>query len=187
MTALDLLAQWRGGDEAAARELFDRYSKRLTALAEQHLSAKLGKRLDGEDIVQSVFRTFFQRSADGQWRVEATSDLWQLLVTITLAKVRSQARRHGAARRDVSAEASHVHDWLGEAVSAGPSPEDAMLLVDQMQAVLQGLPETYSEILTQRLEGRSRGEIAATLGISRQTVYRALDLLRDRLEQLNAE
>lgn len=186
-TAIELLAHWRDGDEAAARVLFDRFSQRLTALAEQHISAKLGKRLDGEDIVQSVFRTFFQRSADGQWHVETSGELWQLLVTITLAKVRSQARRHGAARRDVTAEASPIGDWLGEAIAAGPQPEDAMILVEQMEAILQGLPATYSDILAQRLEGRSRTEIAGRLGISRHTVYRALDLLRERLEQLQSE
>lgn len=186
-TAIELLAHWRNGDEAAAHALFDRYSQRLTALAEQHISAKLGKRLDGEDIIQSVFRTFFQRSADGQWHVETAGDLWQLLVTITLAKVRSQARKHGAARRDMTAEADQIGDWLGEAIAAGPGPVEALILVEQMEAILDGLPATYSEILTQRLEGRSRGEIAGALGISRHTVYRALDLLRERLEQLQSE
>ncbi|MFQ5730322.1 MAG: hypothetical protein ACE5KM_00045 [Planctomycetaceae bacterium] len=37
-----LMKDRQDGDERAAREIFDRYSRRLTALAEKHLSAKRG-------------------------------------------------------------------------------------------------------------------------------------------------
>lgn len=97
-TVIEMLARWQEGDDAATRYLFERYSQRLIRLAEKHLSDKVTPRVDGEDIVQSVFRTFFRRSAQGEWTVDAAVDLWQLLVSITLAKVRSQARRHTAAR-----------------------------------------------------------------------------------------
>ena len=64
------LQRWRSGDAQAAEQLFTRYARRLTGLAEQHLSRKLAGRLDGEDVVQSVFRTFFRRSAAGEFRIE---------------------------------------------------------------------------------------------------------------------
>lgn len=187
INVLALLKDWQAGDEGAAREIFERYSRRLTAVAQKHLSDRLAKRLDGEDIVQSVFRTFFARSARGEFQVNATGDLWQLLVTITLAKVRSQARRHTASKRDVSAEAGDERAWLSQIVSADPSPEDAAILVDSIEAALAGLPATYSEILSQRLRGETRSDIAAQLGISRQTVYRALALIRERLEAGDSE
>lgn len=183
----DLLLRLQDGNEAAAQKLFDQYSRRLTALAEKHLSDRLSQRIDGEDIVQSVFRTFFQRSQRGEFQVNSTVDLWQLLVTITLAKVRSQARRHAAGKRSIDAEAGDIEGYLSQAISAEPSPEEAVMLVDQIETVLDGLPATYAEILMRRLQGQSRGEIAAELQISRQTVYRALALLRSQLEQSDIE
>src|SRR6516162_16394 len=101
----DLVERLRDGDPQAAEEIFARYAQRLTALAEQHLSRKLAARLDGQDVVQSVFRTFFRRSAAGEFRIDSSDELWRLLVQITLQKARAKARHHTAAVRDVTAEA----------------------------------------------------------------------------------
>ena len=92
------------GDADASEQLFARYASRLARLAERHLSRELAARADGEDVVQSVFRTFFRRSARGEFHIASSARLWRLLVTITLRKVRTQARRHTAGVRDVSAE-----------------------------------------------------------------------------------
>src|SRR5256885_2097714 len=78
----------------------------LIGVAEAQLSGKLAGRLDGEDVVQSVFRTFFRRSAAGEFQVDASDQLWRLLLTITLRKVRAKARRETAEKRDAGAEAA---------------------------------------------------------------------------------
>lgn len=179
-----LLTRWRGGDEDAAQVLFDRYARRLAALAEKNLSRKLARRVDGDDIVQSVFRTFFARSARGEFRIGDSVDIWQLLVTITLAKVRSEARRHTADKRDVNAESpAGLEKWLPEAINSEPGPAEAAALVDQIESLLDGLPDDYSEILSMRLEGRSRSEIAERIGITRQTVSRVLGVMQHRLQR----
>ena len=69
----ELVQKCREGDKDAARCLFERYARQLTGLAEQHLSRKLARRMDGEDIVQSVFRTFFRRTAEGEFRIDNSS------------------------------------------------------------------------------------------------------------------
>ena len=65
-----LLDQWRAGDERAAKELFDSYVERLMALARRRISQRLASRVDPEDIVQSVFRTFFGRVKAGEFHFE---------------------------------------------------------------------------------------------------------------------
>ena len=71
-TALtDLVRRHRDGDPEAARELFAWYAQRLSHLAEQHLSHKLSGRVDGDDVVQSVFRTFFRRTARGEFQIDS--------------------------------------------------------------------------------------------------------------------
>ena len=72
--------------------------------------------------------------------------------------------------------------WLSNAVASEPGPLEAAALLDQIEQLLKGLPEAYCEMLTLRLEGNSRNEIAEKLGVSRQTVYRVLNLMQRRLE-----
>ena len=100
----ELLRRWREGDEAAAARLYGRYAQQLLRLAEQHLSRKLSGRVDGEDVVQSVFRTFFRRSAGGQFQIDSSAQIWKLLVRITVMKVRARGRYHSAQKRAVGAE-----------------------------------------------------------------------------------
>ena len=66
---------WLTGDEDAARQLFDRYAEQLVALARRRISQRLASRIDPEDIVQSVFRTFFHRAKQGQFHLEEPDDV----------------------------------------------------------------------------------------------------------------
>src|SRR5262245_2728151 len=174
------------GDAAASEQLFARYATRLARLAERHLSAEVAARADAEAIVQSVFRTFFRRHARGELRIDSSAELWRLLVTITLREVRTQARRHTAGIRDVAAEVRDSQPPLAAALSREPGPGEAALLMEEIDALLRGLPERYGEVLRLRLEGYAVAEIAARLALCRQTVYRALDLLQQRLAASSA-
>ncbi|MCA9113665.1 MAG: sigma-70 family RNA polymerase sigma factor [Planctomycetaceae bacterium] len=175
---------YTSGDDNLARELFARYGRRLAALAEKHLNQRLARRVDGEDVVQSVFRTFFRRSARGDFRIDDSVDLWNLLVQITLNKTRSEARKHTAERRDVRAEIPGEPDsHLAEQLNREPGPLEAAAFIDQIESLLEGLPEIYSDILTLRLEGYSQEEIAGRLNITQRTVRRALKMMRGRLNR----
>lgn len=175
----------RQGDPDAAGELFAYYAQRLSRLAEQHLSRKLAGRVDGDDVVQSVFRTFFRRSARGEFKIDSSAQLWRLLVKITVLKARTQGRRHTAALRNVGAEeAGADKDWLVAATAREPGPEEAAILADQIEVLLQGLPSLYSNLLELRLQGYTAKEIVSRLGVSRTTVYRALGVLQQRLREI---
>jgi RNA polymerase sigma-70 factor (ECF subfamily) len=177
----ELVQRLRGGDPLAAESLFARYAQRLTSLAEQHLSRKLASRVQGEDVVQSVFRTFFRRTAQGEFRIDSSAHIWRLLVKITLLKVRAEGRRHTAGRRDVGAEAAGGDAWLLRVVAHEPDPAEAVALVDQVEALLRGLPELFWRVLEMRLQGLTVTDIGLQLGISRRSVHRALHLLKQRL------
>jgi RNA polymerase sigma-70 factor (ECF subfamily) len=182
----ELLPQLLGGDPHAARAVFDRYSARLVRLADQHLSRKLAGRVDGEDVVQSAFRTFFRRGNEGEFRIDGSAQLWQLLVRITILKARAKARHHTAAMRDAGAERPEVLGAFDPA-SREPGPEDAVALVEQVEMLLHDLPPLYGQLLGLRLQGRTATDTADELGVSRQTVHRALNLLQDRLTAMAAD
>jgi DNA-directed RNA polymerase specialized sigma24 family protein len=63
-----------------------------------------------------------------------------------------------------------------------PGPAEAIALVeDQLEELLHGLPELHTHLLEKRLQGFSVSEIAEHTTVSRQTVYRVLELLGERL------
>ena len=182
----ELVRRWREGDQEAAARLYGRYARQLLRLAEQHLSRKLSGRMDGEDVVQSVFRTFFRRSAGGEFRIGSSDQIWKLLVKITLMKARARGRYHSAQKRAVAAEAAGLaaaDAWLPEALARDPDPAEAVAFVDQGEALMKDLPPLYGRVLELRLQGQTPTQVARGLNVSRQTVYRALNLLQERLRE----
>jgi RNA polymerase sigma-70 factor (ECF subfamily) len=169
------------GHTADVARLFDRYAQHLARLAEEHLSRKVAGRLDGEDVVQSVFRTFFRRYAQGEFRIDSSGQIWKLLAKITLLKVRAEGRFHSAKKRDVGVESPVDVPALREVLSREPGPAETVALVDQIEALVRGLPPLYADLLELRLHGCSTSEIAQELRVSRRTVQRALNLLQQRL------
>jgi RNA polymerase sigma factor (sigma-70 family) len=178
----ELVERLRQGDAEAAQQLVARYAQRLCRLAEQQLSRRVAARVGSEDVVQSVFRTFCRRCARGEFQIDSSLDLWRLLMKITLRKAQAKGRHHTRPIRDVRVEvAGGSEAWLAEAVTREPDPAEALALVDQVEALLQGLPPLYGQVLQMRLENYAVAEIAPQLGVSRQTVYRMLTLLQRRL------
>ncbi len=186
MPHAQLIQRLRQGDPQAAELLFVHYAQRLTRLAEQHLSRALAGKVDGEDIVQSVFRTFFVRCGRGEFQIDSSAQLWRLLMKITLTKARAKGRYHTAGQRDVGAEQRGGDIWLAEALAHEPGPAEAAALVDEIEALLRGFPPAYAQVLGMRLEGHAVSEIAGRVGVSRQTVYRILNLLQQRLAKSNS-
>jgi RNA polymerase sigma-70 factor (ECF subfamily) len=175
----NLLSNLFDGDPAVAQAIFNRYANRLVRLAERHLTKRLAGRMDGEDVVQSVFRTFFRRGGEGEFQFDGTAQLWQLLVRITIMKARAKARHHTAGKRDASAEQPIADNY--DPANPEPGPEEAVVLLDQIDVLLRDLPPVYAQVLGLRLQGRNVTDVADELHLSRQTIHRALNLLQERL------
>ena len=181
------MANDSGSGMSTPETVFAQYSKRLVDLAQRNLSTRLQGRVDGEDIAQSALRTFFRRSELGEFRIDATTDLWKLLVKITLTKVHNQVRHHRADKRNVTREQSPPEAGSFEqAISREPSPAEAAELVDHLEQLLDGMPDAHREIFGLIIQGYSRTEVAEKLQISRMTVHRVLDLFRAKLERLQS-
>jgi RNA polymerase sigma-70 factor (ECF subfamily) len=181
-----LLSRWQAGDEDAARELFELYVDRLVSLARQRISQRLGSRVDPEDVVQSVFRTFFKRTKDGTFTVEKPDDLWKLLARITVHKTFRQIAFHRAAKRNVDLEAAQspgAQERLLSLLDRGPTPEMANQFVDQIENFLTRLSPKDREILELRMQGYKDVEIAEKLNISDRTIRRLMERVRNYAEE----
>ena len=179
-----LLHRYRRGDDDAATELYLRYAHRLRALANAQTSPELQQRVDNEDLVQSIFRTFFRRVAGGQYDVPNGDELWKLLLVIGLNKIRSTATHHRANKRDVK---KTVSGEVLDSSASGSDQSDATglkILEMTIDDLLSELPEQYREIVNYRIAGFEVSEIAEKTQRSKRTVERILQAFRQQLGKL---
>jgi RNA polymerase sigma-70 factor (ECF subfamily) len=108
----------------------------------------LAQRVDPDDIVQSVFRTFFRRIAHGGYDVPAGGELWRLFLVIALNKIRSLATFHRAAKRDV--RLAEGGDAFDRALDTLAQPDQSALDVLRLiiDEILNSLPAVQRQMNT---------------------------------------
>jgi RNA polymerase sigma factor (sigma-70 family) len=182
-----LIDLWRQqGDQEAARKIVDHYIDRLLPLARRHLSQKLASRVDPEDIVQSVFRTFFGRLRQGKFVFAEQDDLCKLLMRITLHKTLRQVAFHTAAKRNPRQETEqgkHHHEQLMAVLDQEPTPEATITFLDQLEHLLTQLRPMERQIVELRMQGLSNEEVANQLGVYDRKVRRVLHQIRAMARQ----
>lgn len=170
-----LLVRFRSGEDDAATALYHRYAERLLRLADRSTGDDLSSRVDAEDIVQSVFRTFFRRVSDGHYLVPEGEELWKLLLVIALNKVRMLAEHHRAIKRDVG----HTRPIGDRDVPVASEASEVLRLT--IDDVLATLPEAHRQIVRFRIDGHEINDIAKKATVSRRSVERILQSFRVRL------
>ena len=165
------------------REVVERYSSELLELARRQLPAQIRSRVDPDDVVQSVYRTFFRRQQAGEFAFDETYDVWRLLATITYRKARSQITHHRRQQRDAFREASDLEADAGT-FDCTPEAEDVVVLIDLLEKALSQLPEHHHELVNLRLQGFSVAEVAEKVSVSERTVLRVLARLKKLIADL---
>jgi RNA polymerase sigma factor (sigma-70 family) len=180
----------KGGDATAAQPIWERYYRRLVALARQKLRSSSRRGADEEDVVQSAFHSFFRGLARGRFpRLNDRDNLWRLLVVITARKALDQLahehskRQGGGMIRAESRISSEKMEWdeaaIENVVGAEPSPEFAAQVAEQYQLLLDRLgDDTLRRVAVLKMEGLTNDEVAQRLDCSRRTVARKLDTIR---------
>lgn len=180
-----LMTQLQAGDAGAAEEIFHRFAGQLIALARRRLHAGVRPKVDAEDVVQSVFKSFFLRQADGRVEPANWESLWGLLVVITLRKCGRTVQYFSGLGRDVRREvASPGPDdsyAAFEAISREPTPEEAAALTETVEQVLRPLAERERQVLELRLQGYTVPEISTAVGRTEFTVEGILKKVRKHL------
>jgi RNA polymerase sigma-70 factor (ECF subfamily) len=181
-----LIDQLRAGDDDAATRVFNRFARRILGLARQQLHATLRPKLDPEDVLQSVFRSFFNRQRAGRFTIESWDSLWGILMVMTLRKCRRRIAYFKAGRRNTQRE--KPWDENGEAngdpalFTREPTPSEAAILIDIVGKLMAGLPEDDRAILTLHLQGCTIAEIKAQTGRAIRTIRRILERIRRQLQ-----
>ena len=186
----EFLARLHNQDDAAAQELFVRFAHQLIALALRHIDAGLRHKVDPEDVVQSVYKSFFVRYGAGNLDVVNWNSLWGLLTLITVRKCAERAAYHHAECRDAARGVSPREDEAApclEPFGREPTPLEAAVLSETVGQLLAGLDEEERPVLELSLQGYTTREISERLGRAERTVRLLREGVRHRLERMQRE
>jgi RNA polymerase sigma-70 factor, ECF subfamily len=208
---LDLQTARFSDNDSLAERLDHMFRERLCRLVEREMNARYRCREDAEDVVQSVFRTFFCQAASGKFEFHHQGALWNLLRKLARHKILKHIRYQQAQSRDPRHECPLLEDcpaegptdvqacMLGDAlevVLSGLEPPEPELFALQLhgysigeicELVLRGLAPPYPQVLQLRLQGESESQIASRLECGREAVRYRLRRIRERLCKLLAD
>jgi RNA polymerase sigma-70 factor (ECF subfamily) len=199
-----LMARLRSGEDAAAREVFDRFTGRLVALARGQFNQLVARKVDPEDVVQSAYKSFFVRHRAGKIEIGDWGGLWNMLTLITLRKcadradlARARARREalrdlpGSPAVRAHCEALDLDPSLPPdpellALDREPRPEEAVILAETVERLFRDVSAHERPVLELSLQGYSVEEICTQLSRAERSVRRLRERVRKRLERLQA-
>lgn len=180
-----LLRRFRHGDQNGATQLYLRYAPRLRALVRTRSYPDLNRRVDADDIVQSVFRRFFQGVSRGKYEVPDGAELWKLFLVIALNKIRAEIKDQ---RKDQRPSKASADDYLQRYLEEPKQDETAMAFLEiVVHEALNRLPAPHKVMVELRIDGYGVEEIAEKTARSRRTVERVIRKFRDRLQVLLQE
>jgi len=163
ITFKSFIRRIRAGDEHAASKLVERYGPAMRRAVRVRLrDPRLRRLVESVDICQSVFASFFFRTALGQFDIESPDQLLRLLSTIARNKVANQARRERADCRDEGRlnRAAMVEDCA----APGASPSRQIAARELLEEARSRLSADELRLFERRARGASWAEIAAELG-----------------------
>jgi DNA-directed RNA polymerase specialized sigma24 family protein len=195
VTADGSITRWIGlvkqGDDEGAERLWRAYFAPMVELARRKLGTGPRRGADEEDVALSAFKSFCLGARQGRFdQLADRSNLWPLLVSITVHKSVDLVRRETRAKRGGGAGLLEIPRAAGEAeltadalalLSREPTPEFAAQLSEELGRLTDKLNATgdgdLARIALWRMEGDSTPEIAARLGCVRRTVERKLQVI----------
>lgn len=183
------ISQLRSGDSVAAGRLFRDYASQLAGVVRRRLGWRYSRKIDPEDVVQSVFRSFVRCQRNHEVRFDNWDALWGFLSLIAMRKAGRVASHFTAARRNLAFEHSVVHLDNGdvqpraEGISREPDPLHLVMITDTIDHLMHELDARDRGIVRMALEGSSTEAIATAVGCSERTVQRVLRRLSAWLEE----
>lgn len=179
----DLVARIRAGDRSAWDALYARYRDRLLFAVRCRLGPGLRRKLESEDILQSVMLEALGEL--GAFTPEGDAGLRHFLHVLITRKIRDRADTFGAAKRagDVPLDAA-------AAAVAAPTPPTYAdgPRFEALERALARLPDDLREVvLLRKIDGLPSAEVARRLGLTDAAVRKAVSRGMARLTRLALE
>jgi RNA polymerase sigma factor (sigma-70 family) len=178
------------GDSAAANRIWQHYFERLVQSVRRRLLGQNRAISDEEDIVLSVFDSFYAAAEKGRFPdLSDRDDLWRLLLRMSARKVIDKRRHDLRQRRGGDVEICSLDDRgddenIIEAIGDEPSPEMVLMMNESVEQFFSHLGVGHlRDLAGAKLEGYSNAELAQRLQCSERTIERRLHLIREKCKQ----
>lgn len=180
----------KAGDSSAANRIWQHYFDRLVRSVRARMYGQNRAISDEEDVVLSVFDSFYNAAENGRFPdLSDRDDLWRLLLRMSARKVVDK-RRHDQRQRRGGNVKVHSLDQTGddgsviEAIGDEPSPEMVIMMEESVAEFFSHLGVGHlRELAGAKLEGYSNAELAERIGCSERTIERRLHLIREKCQQ----
>ncbi|MDG2222698.1 MAG: ECF-type sigma factor [Rubripirellula sp.] len=179
----------KAGDSVAANRIWQHYFDRLTRLVRARMYGQNRAVSDEEDIVLSVFESFYAAAENGRFPdLSDRDDLWRLLLRMSARKVVDKRRHDQRQRRGGDAKVHSLNHSGDEdvivAIGDEPSPEMVLMMQESVEEVFSHLGVgQLRELAGAKLEGYSNAELAERFGCSERTIERRMHLIREKCQQ----
>jgi len=174
-TERTIVERARSGDQRAMKQIYDCYSRYLTAVCSRFLPDGVELR----DVLQDSFVRIFGSLEKFEYRGEGSLKAWmrQIAVNEALKRIRSRKRKGEIEFKDTLPD-----------VPPDEEPDVGTVPADVIQAMIKELPEGYRTILNlYAFEEKSHKEIAELLGITESTsasqLHRARAILAKKINE----
>ena len=180
----------KDGNSVAANRIWHFYFDRLVRAVRARLAGQNRAISDEEDIVLSVFDSFYNAANKGRFPdLSDRDDLWRLLLRMSSRKVVDKRRHDQRQRRGGNVNVHSLNqaendDSVIEAIGDDPSPEMVLMMRESVEQLFSHLGVgQLRDLAGAKLEGYSNAELAERFGCSERTIERRLHLIREKCQQ----
>jgi RNA polymerase sigma-70 factor (ECF subfamily) len=179
---LDLIKEFRAGEQTSFEELLSRYSNKVFSLA----SRLTRNTEDAEEVLQDVFVTVHRKIASFEGKSSFSSWLYRVTVNAAFMKLRKR-------RQDLSVPLEDVIQQT-YSVAALKSPESAFVdaqsirnqMLEALESAIRKLPDEYRPVFILRdVDGLTSREVSKILDLTvpavKSRLHRSRLMLRRKL------
>jgi RNA polymerase sigma-70 factor (ECF subfamily) len=179
---LDLIEEFRKGEQGSFEELLSRYSTKVFSLA----SRLTRNTEDAEEVLQDVFVTVHRKIAGFEGKSSFSSWLYRVTVNAAFMKLRKRKQDLSVSLEDIVQQS--------QTVAALKSPESAFVdsqsirnqMLEALEAAIRKLPDDYRPVFILRdVDGLTSREVSKILDLTvpavKSRLHRSRLMLRRRL------